>query len=49
MKRELAFTAIYGLKYYPSEEVRDVITSLATSADKDIKLAAKRTLIALTK
>lgn len=49
MKRELTFTAIYGLKYYPSEEVRDMITSLAAGADKDIKLAAKRTLIALTK
>ena len=49
MKRELTFTAIYGLKYYPSEEVRDIIASLATSADKDIKSAAKRTLIALTK
>lgn len=49
MKRELTFTAIYGLKYYPSEEVRDIIASLANSADKDIKLAAKRTLIALTK
>ena len=49
MKRELTFTAIYGLKYYPSEKVRDIITSLATSADKDIKLAAKRTLTVLTK
>ena len=49
MKRELTFTAIDGLKYYPSAEVRSIITSLATSADKDIKLAAKRTLIALTK
>ena len=49
MKRELTFTAIYGLKYYPSEEVSNIIMSLATSTDKDIKLAAKRTLIALTK
>lgn len=49
MKRELTFTAIDGLKYYPSAEVRGIIASLATSADKDIKLAAKRTLIALTK
>lgn len=49
MKRELTFTAIDGLKYYPSAEVKGIITSLATSADKDIKLAAKRTLIALTK
>ena len=49
MKRELLFTAINGLKYYPSPEVREIITSLAASADKDIKSAAKRTLIALTK
>ena len=44
MKREVMFTAIYGLKYYPLEEVRNVITSLAISADKDIQSAAKRTL-----
>lgn len=49
MKRELKFTAILGLKYYPSAEVMNIITSLATSTDEDIKLAAKRTLIALTK
>lgn len=49
MKRELIFTAINGLKYYPSAEVIDVITSLATSADKDIRLMAKRILRALTK
>ena len=49
MRRELLFTAINGLKYYPSAEAIDVITSLTTSPDKDIKSAAKRTLIALTK
>lgn len=49
MKRELIFTAIAGLKYYPSAEVREIIVSFANSADKDIKSAAKRTLMALTK
>lgn len=49
IKRELIFTAINGLKYYPSAEVTDVITSLTSSSDKDIKLAAKRSLMALTK
>ena len=49
MKRELVFTAIDGLKYYPSEEVRDIITSFATNADKSISAAAKRTLKVLTK
>lgn len=48
MKRELTFTAIDGLKYYPSEEARNIVTALAASADKDIQLAAKRTLRALT-
>ncbi|MGN1155745.1 MAG: hypothetical protein ACI4TK_06175 [Agathobacter sp.] len=49
MKRELKFTAIEGLKYYPSAETTDVITFLAASADKDIEAAAKRTLKALMK
>lgn len=49
MKRELKFTAIEGLKYYPSPEVTDIITSLAASADEDIKAAAKKTLKVLAK
>ena len=49
MKRELTFTAIDGLKYYPSAEVMEIITSFANSTDKDIKSAAERTLTALTK
>lgn len=48
MRRELTFTAINGLKYYPSAETMNVITSFAASADKDIRLAAKRTLKVLT-
>ena len=49
MKRELTFTAIDGLKYYPSAEVMEIITSFANSTDKDIKAAAERTLTALNK
>lgn len=49
IKRELTFTAINGLKYYPSEEVIGVILSLTSNSDKDIKSAAKRSLMALTK
>lgn len=49
IKRELTFTAINGLKYYPSAKVIGVITSLTSNSDKDIKLAAKRSLMALTK
>ena len=47
MKRELTFTAINRLKYYPSAETLNVITSFLSSPDKDIKLATKRTLSAL--
>lgn len=49
MKRELKFTAIERLKYYPSEETTDIITSFASSEDKDIKAVAKRTLKFLAK
>ncbi len=49
MKRELTFTAIYGLKYYPTEEVKHVITLLAADTDKDIQSAAKRALRAIMK
>lgn len=48
IKRELRFTAIDGLKYYPSSEVIGIIKSFTASADKDIRTAAKRTLKALT-
>lgn len=44
MKRELKFTAIDGLKYYPSKEVADLITPFLSSCDKDVRAAAKRTL-----
>lgn len=49
IKRELKFTAIEGLKNYPSEETINVIASLAASEDNDIKTAAKRTLKVLFK
>ena len=49
MRRELTFTAINGLRYYPCAETMNVITSFATDADKDIRSAAERTLTALTK
>lgn len=49
IKRELKFTAIEGLKNYPSAETIDVITSLTASMDNDIKTAAKRTLKVLLK
>ena len=49
MKRELTFTAINGLKYYPSVETMDVITAFASGADNDMRSAAERVLSALTK
>ena len=47
IKRELIFTAIAGLKYYPSAEALDIITALAADSDPDIKVAAQKTLKAL--
>lgn len=49
MKRELTFTAIDGLQYYPSKEAIDVIKSFASSKDNDIRSAAKKTLKKMTK
>lgn len=49
MKEQLVFTAIGGLKYYPSAEVIDVITSFTTSTNKDIRSVAEKTLKVLTK
>lgn len=42
--RELRFTAIAGLKYFPSPQVRDIIKGLAADTDRDISMAAKKTL-----
>lgn len=49
IKRELKFTAIEGLKNYPSAETNDVIALLSVSTDNDIRTAAKKTLKALAK
>lgn len=48
IKRELRFTAINGLKYFPSPEAVGIIEPFTASADKDIRAAAKKTLKALT-
>ena len=47
IKRELRFTAINGLKYFPTSEAIAVIKSFAASADQDIRTAANKTLEAL--
>ncbi len=48
IKRELRFTAIDGLKYFPSPEAVSIIEPFTVSSDKDIRTAAKKTLKALT-
>lgn len=49
IKRDLIFTAIDGLRYYPSAETSGIISTFASSADKDIRLASKRVIKALKK
>lgn len=47
IKRELMFTAILSLKYYPSREAKMLIETFANSKDRDVKAAAKKTLKAM--
>lgn len=49
MRRELAFTAIQGLKYYPSEKAAAVLERYALHADPDIRCAVKKTMDFLCK
>lgn len=44
IKHELKFTAIDGLKYYPSTETISFIEQLTADSDLNIKMAAKKTL-----
>lgn len=48
-RRELKFTAIHGLRYYPSEENIEIIKSFKNNVDDDISCAAKETLRYLEK
>lgn len=43
IRRELKFTAIEGLKYYPTERNIALIRSYTNDPDKDISMAAKKT------
>ena len=47
--RDIQFTAIAGLKYYPSEETKSIIRELSANHDKDIQSAAKKVLKAYEK
>jgi hypothetical protein len=47
MRRELKFTAINGLKYFPSRETKALIEPLTNSENKDIRSAAQKSLTAM--
>ena len=49
IKRELKFTAITCLKYYPSVKNIELIKQYSEDADKDIRACAKKTLKAFSK
>lgn len=44
IRRELRFTAIKGLKYYPSTETIEILNQCAIDSDVDIRVAAQKTL-----
>lgn len=49
IKRELMFTGIEGLKYYPSAETTEIIKQFANDPDWNIRVAAQKTLKYLSK
>ncbi len=49
IKRELLFTALGGLKYYPSERVYEILNTFSKSPDKDIAYTANKSLRYLEK
>ena len=49
IRRELKFTAINGLRYYPSENTLNLLSSYENDSDRDIKLAAKKSLAYIEK
>ena len=44
VRRELLFTAIYGLRYYINEENKSEIQAYVSSGDRDISEAAQKTI-----
>ena len=49
IKRDLQFVSIWGLKYYPTQEAIKILSGFTQSPDKDIVLAARKTLKCLEK
>ncbi|MBR0481927.1 MAG: hypothetical protein IJJ48_05600, partial [Firmicutes bacterium] len=44
IRRELKFTAINGLRYYPSENTLKSLRDYENDPDKDIRMAAQKSL-----
>lgn len=44
IKRQIKFSAIAGLKYYPCDKVKKLLTECSADADKDIAQAAKKVM-----
>lgn len=44
IKRQIKFSAILGLKYYPCDKVRNLLAECSADADKDIAQAAKKVI-----
>ena len=49
MRRDLLFSALNGLKYYPSEDVIGLIWPFTSSQDKDVASAAQKSMSAMQK
>lgn len=49
IKRQMRFTAIIALKYYPEEDVLNLLQAYALEQDADIAAAAKKTINAICK
>lgn len=48
-QRQLKFSALFCLRYYPSQEVQSLLTNCAASNDKDLAASAKQSLLFISK
>ncbi len=44
IQRELKFSSIYGFRYYPTQDVLNILDDFSNSSDPDIKDATRKTL-----
>ena len=49
IRREVQFTAINGLKYYPEVEIIDILVPYVQNSDEDIRAAAQKAINAIQK